>query len=153
MPLFQPLLCRVHEHFLHQSRWGFLLSTQLQSNLPILSRRRKPLFLFLPKGCGNYYNGGVLPCLWKGAWPPYSYSTTEAYNGEYRKRRKRESRRWRTIGRDWPRRCWCGLARHSMGSAVQLKKLLSGQSRYKKASLAIKSQSHYKKASLTIKNQ
>jgi len=38
--------------------------------------------------CDNSYNGGVLPCLLRPWLPAYSYSTTEAYNGEY-KRKKR----------------------------------------------------------------
>merc|ERR1712227_190260 len=37
--------------------------------------------------CDNYYNGAIPPC---------SYSTTEADNGEYRRRRRSE-RVWRTI--------------------------------------------------------
>ncbi|XP_023327189.1 uncharacterized protein LOC111700490 [Eurytemora carolleeae] len=45
--------------------------------------------------CDNYYNGAVLPCLSRPWLPPYSYSTTEAYNGEYKK--KRSIRAWRTI--------------------------------------------------------
>merc|ERR1712018_234515 len=48
--------------------------------------------------CDNSYDGGVPPCLLRPWLPPYSYSTTEVDNGEYR-RRKRASRVWRAIFR------------------------------------------------------
>ena len=46
-------------------------------------------------GCDNFYNGAILPCLLRPWLPPYSYSTTEADNGEYR--RRRSERKWRTV--------------------------------------------------------
>merc|ERR1712002_1443217 len=45
--------------------------------------------------CDNYYNGQILPCLLRPWLPPFSYSTTEGINGEYR--RKRSPREWRTL--------------------------------------------------------
>jgi len=45
--------------------------------------------------CDNFYNGAILPCLLRPWLPPFSYSTTEADNGEYR--RRRSERRWRTV--------------------------------------------------------
>jgi len=47
--------------------------------------------------CDNYYNGAIPPCLLRPWLPPYSYSTTEADNGEYRRRRRSGERIWRTI--------------------------------------------------------
>ena len=55
-------------------------------------------FQFSPPGCDNSYDGGVPPCLLRPWLPPYSYSTTEVDNGEYR-RRRRESRVWRAVFR------------------------------------------------------
>merc|ERR1739848_644110 len=51
--------------------------------------------------CDNSYDGGVPPCLLRPWLPPYSYSTTEVDNGEYRrkKRASRASRAWRAIFR------------------------------------------------------
>ena len=46
-------------------------------------------------GCDNYYAGEIPPCLLRPWLPPYSYSTTEADNGEYR--RRRSERVWRTV--------------------------------------------------------
>jgi len=37
--------------------------------------------------CDNIYNGGVLPCLLRPWLPDFSYSTTESYNGEYRRKK------------------------------------------------------------------
>merc|ERR1711994_507291 len=48
--------------------------------------------------CDNSYDGGIPPCLLRPWLPPYSYSTTEVDNGEY-KRRKREDRVWRAVFR------------------------------------------------------
>jgi len=45
--------------------------------------------------CDNYYAGEIPPCLLRPWLPPYSYSTTEADNGEYR--RRRSERVWRTV--------------------------------------------------------
>ena len=47
-------------------------------------------------GCDNYYNGEVMPCLMRPWLPPFSYSTTEGNNGEY-KRKRRAARTWRAI--------------------------------------------------------
>merc|ERR1712013_155376 len=46
-------------------------------NIPILPGERR---------CGNYYNGEVMPCLMRPWLPPFSYSTTEGNNGEYKRR-------------------------------------------------------------------
>jgi len=35
--------------------------------------------------CDNTYNGSILPCLLRPGLPPFSYSTTEGYNMEYKK--------------------------------------------------------------------
>jgi len=35
--------------------------------------------------CDNIYHGTILPCLLRPDLPPYSYSTTEDYNMEYKK--------------------------------------------------------------------
>merc|ERR1712127_628586 len=45
--------------------------------------------------CDNYYDGQTPPCLARPLLPPYSYSTTEGNNGEYRK--KRAARTWRAV--------------------------------------------------------
>merc|ERR1712170_37005 len=36
--------------------------------------------------CDNIYHGAILPCLLRPELPPFSYSTTEAYNSEYKKK-------------------------------------------------------------------
>merc|ERR1712038_1656020 len=46
--------------------------------------------------CDNYYNGEVMPCLMRPWLPPFSYSTTEGNNGEY-KRKRRSARTWRAV--------------------------------------------------------
>merc|ERR1712110_406744 len=56
-------------------------------NIPILPGERR---------CDNYYNGEVMPCLMRPWLPPFSYSTTEGNNGEY-KRRRRAARTWRAL--------------------------------------------------------
>merc|ERR1712156_735700 len=45
-------------------------------NIPILPGERR---------CDNYYNGEVMPCLMRPWLPPFSYSTTEGNNGEYKR--------------------------------------------------------------------
>merc|ERR1711952_292258 len=47
-------------------------------NIPILPGERR---------CDNYYNGEVMPCLMRPWLPPFSYSTTEGNNGEYKRKR------------------------------------------------------------------
>jgi len=47
--------------------------------------------------CDNFYNGEIPPCLLRPWLPPFSYSTTEGDNGEYRRRRRSDTRIWRTI--------------------------------------------------------
>merc|ERR1711973_33461 len=47
--------------------------------------------------CDNFYNGEIPPCLLRPWLPPFSYSTTEGDNGEYRRRRRSNTRIWRTI--------------------------------------------------------
>jgi len=47
--------------------------------------------------CDNFYNGAILPCLLRPWLPPFSYSTTEADNGEYRRKKRSEERKWRTV--------------------------------------------------------
>merc|ERR1711872_77559 len=56
-------------------------------NIPILPGERR---------CDNYYNGEVMPCLMRPWLPPFSYSTTEGNNGEY-KRKRRSARTWRAV--------------------------------------------------------
>jgi len=56
-------------------------------NIPILPGERR---------CDNYYNGEVMPCLMRPWLPPFSYSTTEGNNGEY-KRKRRAARTWRAV--------------------------------------------------------
>merc|ERR1719175_118222 len=46
--------------------------------------------------CDNSFTGGVPPCLVRPWLPPFSYSTTVAYNGEYRRKRNVQ-RTWRFL--------------------------------------------------------
>jgi len=64
-----------------------LYQPQPQPKIPVREGERR---------CDNFYHGGVLPCLLRPWLPDYSYSTTEADNGEYR-RKRRSNRVWRTV--------------------------------------------------------
>eukprot|EP00090_Calanus_glacialis_P026745 TRINITY_DN42048_c0_g1_i1.p1 TRINITY_DN42048_c0_g1~~TRINITY_DN42048_c0_g1_i1.p1 ORF type:complete len:100 (-),score=10.80 TRINITY_DN42048_c0_g1_i1:102-401(-) len=44
--------------------------------------------------CDNFYNGHIPPCLLRPWVPPFSYSTMETDNGEYRRRKREENRVW-----------------------------------------------------------
>merc|ERR1712107_85131 len=64
-----------------------LYQPEKSPNIPILPGERR---------CDNYYNGEVMPCLMRPWLPPFSYSTTEGNNGEY-KRKRRSARTWRAV--------------------------------------------------------
>merc|ERR1712113_901691 len=68
---------------------SFQLKPEKSPNVPVKLGERR---------CDNSYDGGIPPCLLRPWLPPYSYSTTEVDNGEY-KRRKREDRVWRAVFR------------------------------------------------------
>jgi len=66
-----------------------LFQPQPPPNVPIRDGERR---------CDNFYNGAIPPCLLRPWLPPYSYSTTEADNGEYRRRKRSgAARQWRTL--------------------------------------------------------
>eukprot|EP00092_Neocalanus_flemingeri_P008952 GFUD01009631.1.p1 GENE.GFUD01009631.1~~GFUD01009631.1.p1 ORF type:complete len:102 (-),score=18.33 GFUD01009631.1:65-370(-) len=44
--------------------------------------------------CDNFYNGHIPPCLLRPWLPPYSYSTTETDNGEYKRKKRGAKRVW-----------------------------------------------------------
>merc|ERR1712025_1507590 len=47
--------------------------------------------------CDNFYHGHIPPCLLRPWLPPFSYSTTEGNNGEYRKKRNANSHRFHAV--------------------------------------------------------
>merc|ERR1711971_257067 len=73
-----------------------LKACQSQDGCNSLCSHLSPSSICYGKGCDNYYNGEVMPCLMRPWLPPFSYSTTEGNNGEY-KRRRRAARTWRAI--------------------------------------------------------
>ena len=92
---------KMHWRDCHRSRFfsqNHHQKSQSETERDVIVIMVHTFFISFPSlGCDNYYNGAIPPCLLRPWLPPYSYSTTEADNGEYRRRRRSGERIWRTI--------------------------------------------------------